>query len=159
MAAIPPRFSHPALAELVAQELRIPAFGVAIAGGTAAMGMSFALHEYLFPSQPTEAAALAGSYLVMQANGSRFDKASKKSHVVSTLSEEKAQSQALARTNQQKSDASAASLVAGIGNRRRATPDWMGHVSMAEKKEQAVARAHFYSGDQNLQWRPAVEAA
>ena len=97
---MPPRFSHPALAELVAEELRIPAFGVAIAGGTAAMGLSYALHEYLFPSEPTDA-ALAGTYLVMQANGSRYDKAPKKSHVVSTLSEEKAQSQALARASQQ----------------------------------------------------------
>ena len=138
LAVVPPRFSHPALAELVAEELRIPALGVAIAGGTAAMGMSFALHEYLFPSEPTDAAA-AGNYLVMQANGSRHDKAPKMSHVVPTPSQAKAINDSTAQANAQKSAAGAATLAAGMGTRRRTTPDWMGHQSGKEKRQAAEA--------------------
>ena len=98
--------------------------------------MGALVHGLLRPDDEPTPGAEAGTYLVMQPTAARFDKAPKTSHVVSTLSEKKAQSQALARANQQKSARGAKNLTTGIGSSQplAANEQWMAHLSSEERE-------------------------
>ena len=145
------------LAGMVTQETRIPMFGPAIAGATLLAGMSWALHEHLFPSEPSAGGA-AKQYLVAQPTGVRYEAAPPTIQVVPTPTQEKATKDLTAQANAQKSAAAAASLAAGMGVRRRTPPDFMAHESAAQKRQAAAGleRERARWGDYGLEGLPSA---